>query len=71
MNLGNIDGMSVKGRRELSEERSNLGRVKVQEQQGAGEEEADLPERNEGVGEVTMLLLSFLDPSELLDETPG
>ena len=42
----------------------------MQEQQGAGEEEADLPERDEGVGEVAMLLLTFLDPSELLNETP-
>jgi len=35
MNLGDVNGMSAEGCRELSKERSNLGRVKVQEQQGA------------------------------------
>ncbi len=66
MNLGDVDGMSAEGCRKLSKERSNLGRVKVQEQQGAWEEEADLPD-----GDEAMLLLTFLDPSKLLDETPG
>ena len=70
MNLGNVDGVPVESCCELGEEGSNLGGVEVQEQQGAGEEENDLPHGDKHVGEVSVFLLPLLDAPQLLDEAP-
>ena len=43
----------------------------MQEEEGAAEEQNDLPDGDEGVGEVPAPLLSLLDPAQLPDEAPG
>lgn len=70
MNLGDVDRVAVESRRELGEQGSNLGRVKVEEEEGAAEEENDLPGGDEGVGEVPVLLLTLFDAAQLADEAP-
>lgn len=70
MNLGDVDRVAVESRRELSEQGSDLGRVEVEEEEGAAEEENDLPGGDEGVGEVPVLLLTLFDAAQLADEAP-
>ena len=70
VDLRDVDRVAVEGGRELAEQRSHLGGVEVEEEEGAAEEEDDLPEGDECVGEVAVLLLPLFDPAELADESP-